>query len=80
MAKKINKKKKVFKKRSKLSLTKIQKKIISYVQQSNSLLNNSYSSERLIKSNKDIIQKIIPSCLCQISDYFGSGVCINKKG
>ena len=80
MAKKINKKKKVFKKPSKLSLTKIQKKIISYVQQSNSLLNNSYSSERLIKSKKDKIQKIIPSCLCQISDYFGSGVCINKKG
>ena len=80
MVKKTKKKTKVENKNSKLNLTTIQKKIISYVKKSNSTLNYDYSSERIINSNKDLIQKIKQSCLCQISDYFGSAVCIHEQG
>ena len=80
MAKKLNKNKKNKKKTTKINFTKIEKTIISYVKGNTSLLNySSYSQER-IKTNKELIQKIIGSCLCQISDFFGSAVCINEKG
>ena len=83
MVKKLNKNKKKkenLKSNEKLYLSKIQKKIISFVQKNKLLLNNSFSSERLINSNKELINKTFPSCLCQISDFFGSAVCINEKG
>ena len=83
MVKKLNKNKKKkedLKSNEKLYLSKIQKKIISFVQKNKLLLNNSFSSERLINSNKELINKILSSCLCQISDFFGSAVCINEKG
>ena len=83
MVKKLNrnkKKKENLKSNEKLYLSKIQKKIISFVQKNKLLLNNSFSSERLINSNKELINKILSSCLCQISDFFGSAVCINEKG
>ena len=83
MVKKLIKKKKKEKNintNEKLNLSKIQKKIISFVQKNNSLFNNSFSSEKIINSNKELINRILSSCLCQISDFFGSAVCINEKG
>ena len=59
MAKKLYKNKKKKKKVNKdLNLTKIQKRIESLVKRNNSSLNYSYSSERIINSNKELIQKI----------------------
>jgi len=81
MAKKTNKKNNKKKKpNEKLNLTKIQKKIISYVKNNSSSLNYHEHSLKNINTNKDLIQKIKSSCLCQVSDFFGSAVCINEKG
>ena len=84
MVKKVNKKTKIKNKNkntnSTLNLTNIEKRIISYVKKNNSSLNYNYSSERIINSNKALIQKIKESCLCQISDFFGSAVCIHEQG
>ena len=79
MVKKLKKKKNI-NTNEKLNLSKIQKKIISLVKKNNSLFNNSFSSEKIINSNKELINRILSSCLCQISDFFGSAVCINEKG
>ena len=68
------------KKYTELQLTKIQKRIVDYIQKNKYSLNYNYDYEIIIKSNKDLIKKIKNSCLCQISDYFGSAVCINEKG
>ena len=81
MAKKLYKnKKKKEKTNNQLNLSKIQKRIVSFVKRNNSSLNYSYSSERIINSNKELIQKVKNACLCQLSDFFGSAVCINEKG
>ena len=79
MVKKLKKKKNI-NTNEKLNLSKIQKKIISLVKKNNSLFNNSFSSEKIINSNKELINRILSSCLCQISDFFGSAVCIHEKG
>ena len=55
----MNKKNKKEKKpNEKLILTKIQKKIISYVKNNSSSLNYHEHSLKLINTNKDLIQKI----------------------
>ena len=34
----------------------------------------------MVNSNKEIIEKIKGSCLCNISDEFGSAVCVDERG
>ena len=46
------------KKYTELQLTKIQKRIINYIQKNKYSLNYNYDSEIIIKSNKDLIKKI----------------------
>ena len=63
-----------------LQLTDIQIKIINQVQKNKSSLNFYYDEEKMIKSNQKIIEKVKGSCLCRISDEFGTAVCISEKG
>lgn len=63
-----------------LQLTDIQIKIINHVKNNNSILNYYYSERKMIELYKEIIEKVKDSCLCRISDEFGSAVCINEKG
>ena len=63
-----------------LNLTDIQIKIINYIKNNKSILNYYYGDGRMIKLNKEIIEKVKGSCLCRISDEFGTAVCINEKG
>ena len=63
-----------------LQLTDIQIKIISHVKENESNLNYFYRDEKNVKLNKEIIEKVKDSCLCRVSDEFGSAVCINNKG
>jgi hypothetical protein len=92
-SKKINNKKSTIKKKKiilsipknksnkkKLQLTDIQTKIISNIKSNKSLLNYYYEDIKKIKLNKEIIEKVKESCLCRISDEFGTAVCINEKG
>ena len=65
---------------NKLQLTDIENKIISHVKENKSILSYYSSDEKMIKSNKEIIEKVKNSCLCRISDEFGTAVCINEKG
>ena len=65
---------------NKLQLTDIENKIISHVKKNKSILSYYSSDEKMIKSNKEIIEKVKNSCLCRISDEFGTAVCINEKG
>ena len=63
-----------------LQLTEIQNKIISHVRKNKSTLSYYSSDEKMVKLNKEIIEKVKDSCLCRISDEFGTAVCINEKG
>jgi hypothetical protein len=60
-------------------LTDIEKKIIDYIK--NNSNTNYYSGEaKTVKLYKEILEKVKGSCLCRISDEFGTAVCINKNG
>jgi len=62
-----------------LQLTDIQKKIINHIKSNISHLNYYYEDKKKM-TNKEIIEKVKDSCLCRISDEFGTAVCINEKG
>ena len=72
--------KKYKKTKNTIQFTKIQKRIISLVKRNKSQLNYYESDERMISKNKDLISKIKNSVLCQVSDEFGTAICINEKG
>ena len=61
-------------------LTNIETKIINYVKGNISNLHYYNSDIKFIKSNIESIEKVKGSCLCRISDEFGTAVCINEKG
>ena len=61
-------------------LTDIQNKIINHIKNNKSNLNYYYGDGKIVKYNKEIIEKVKESCLCRISDEFGTAVCINEKG
>ena len=60
--------------------TDIQKKIIDYVNQNKSILNYYTDEKGIVELNKKIIEKVKDSCLCCISDSFGTAVCISENG
>ena len=76
----LSKSKKNIAKKKELNFTDIQLKIINYIKNNKSDLNYYYSDIRKIKKNKEIIEKVKNSCLCWVSDEFGTAVCINEKG
>lgn len=63
-----------------LKLTDIEIKIINHVKKNESKLNYFYEDEAIIKLNKEILDKVKDSCLCRVSDEFGTAVCIDNKG
>ena len=63
-----------------LNLTDIEIKIIKHVKNNISNLHYYNSDLNFVKLNSKTIEKVKSSCLCRISDEFGTAVCISDKG
>ncbi len=63
-----------------IKLTDIQLKIIKFIFNNRTKLNYYFEDGKLIQLNKKIIEKVKGSCLCRVSDEFGTAVCISEKG
>ena len=83
--KEVNSKRKSFKSKNSTNkkgfiLSNIQLKIINYIRKDKSALNYYSGDEKMLKLNKEIVEKVKGSCLCRISDEFGTAVCISENG
>ena len=63
-----------------LQISDIEFQIINHVRKNKSSLNYYLCDEKKFKINKEVIEKVKNSCLCRISDEFGSAVCIHENG
>ena len=63
-----------------MQISDIEFQIINKIRKNKSELNYYLSDEKNYKLNKEIIEKVKTSCLCRISEEFGSAVCIHENG